>query len=233
MKVSVVFVRVNGKDQYSQPAKRWLESYLKFKPNIPHEVVVVNRYKDSQDALFDEVASRYVRYDGMGWDCGTWQFAGRNIEADLLVCFNTRTYITGNGWLDRFVDCVSENGKGVYGPMSSLEVAPHIRTPCMIFQPDIINGYPGIVNDRQNTYQFESMGFGNIPNFTLWCRQQGFKTMLITWDGCYDLNEWRNPPNIFRRGDQSNCIVKDGHADLYDNSTPEYKAMLAKMADGK
>lgn len=233
MKVTVAIVRVNGKDQYNETIKRWLDSYIRFRPTIEHEVLVVDRYQDNPDGLFDSVASRHVRYDGLGWDVGTWQFLGQSEHTDLLVCFNSRSYITGPNWLNRFVDSVQSHGKGLYGPLSSLEVAPHIRTPCMIFQPEVIRGYPVLVDTREKTYQFESMGFGHTPNFTLWCRQKGYKTMLVTWDGCYDLPDWRRPDNIFRRGNQSNCIVKDGHCDLYENSPGDYKAMLERMANGR
>jgi len=231
MKITVAIVRVNGKEQYQNTIKRWLDSYVKFQTSVPHEVVVVDRYQDNPDGMFDSIGARHIRYDGLGWDVGTWQHLGNTEETDLLVCFNSRSYITGHHWLERFTDSVDQNGVGLFGPMASYEISPHIRTPCMVFQPNVIRGYPLIVDNREKTYQFESMGTPSFPNFTIWCRQNGFKTMMVTWDGCYDLPNWRKPDNIFRRGTQSNCIVKDGHADLYDNSEASYRSMLEKLAD--
>ena len=234
MKVTVVFTRVVSKPEYDHGAQRWLDSYLNFAPNYTHEVIVINRYADSPDAMFDAVATRYLRYDGGGWDCGAWQFAGRNIQTDLLVCFNSSTYVTGDGWLKRFVMAVQEHGDGLYGPLASYEIQPHIRTPCMIFQPKIINDYPYEVNSREDTYRFEVFGFPpENTNFTQWVRDKGGKTMLVTWDGVFDLPYWRSPRNIFRRGDQSNLVTWDRHCEAYSISDPENKAKLEALADGR
>ena len=96
----------------------------------------------------------------------------------------------------------------------------------------VINGYPKEVKDREDTYRFEVFGWPDrTPNFTLWAGLNGFPVKLVTWDGVYDLADWRKPTNIFRRGDQSNLIVKDRHCDAYDAA--ENKDELERMADGK
>lgn len=231
---TVVIVRVNSKPEYEHGAQRWLASYRKHIPTISHKLVVINRYQDGPDGSFDDVATDYMRYDNGGWDCGAWQFAGKNIEAELLVCFNSSTVITGDGWLERFVDAVEIHGEGLYGPLASFEIIPHIRTPCMIFDPKVINGYPVEVTDRAGTYQFEVFGFGkHTPNFTQWARANGFKTMLVAWSGVYDQPQWRTPKNVFRNGDQSDLIVRDRHCEAYEVSSPEGKAILEKLADGR
>ncbi len=207
---------------------------MNFAPNYPHEVIIINRYADSPDAMFDAVTTKYLRYDDGGWDCGAWQFAGRNIDTDLLVCFNSSTYVTGDDWLKRFVMAVQEHGDGLYGPLTSYEIVPHVRTPCMIFQPHVINSYPAEVNNREDTYRFESFGFSpEVPNFTQWVRRQGLKTMLVAWNGVFDLPYWREPQNIFRRGDQSNLIVKDRHCEAYEVSDADGKARLEALADAR
>lgn len=232
MKVSVVFVRVVTKAEYDHGAKRWSASYLCHEAGHKHDLVIINRYADPTDNLFGE--ANHVRYDGGGWDCGAWQFAGSSIDTDLLVCFNSSTYITGDGWLKRFVDAVEKYGDGLYGPLTSYEIIPHVRTPCMIFQPHVIQDYPVEVQSRDDTYRFESFGFSpEVPNFTQWVLKKRLSTMLVTWDGCYDLPHWRTPPNIFRRGDQSNLIVKDRHCEAYEVSDADGKARLEALADGR
>lgn len=235
MKITVVCIRVNGKDQYNEAIVRWSKSYIRFKPRIDHELVCVNRYADNPDALLDALVTRYVRYDGGGWDVGTWQFVAKTFYTDLLVCCNTNTYFWKSGWLERFVEAVEQNGQGLYGPMASNEVNPHIRTPCMVFQPEVIAGYPHEVQTREDTYRFESMGWPDgTPNVTQWVRRSmGYKTMLVTWDGCYGPEDWRMPANIFRRGDQSNCIVKDHHCDYYTNAGEVDKRQLEMLANGR
>jgi hypothetical protein len=230
MKVAVVFVRVVSKAEYNHGAQRWLDAYNKYEAGYEHELVVINRYADNPDSMFEN--AKHLRYDGGGWDCGAWQFAGWNIQADLLVCFNSSTYVTGNDWLKHFVAAVEEYGEGLYGPLASYEIIPHIRTPCMIFQPHIVRGYPREVMDRDDTWRFEVFGWPDgTPNFTQWVRNKGLQTRLVTWDGVYDLPDWRKPPNIFRRGDQSNLIVKDRHCEAYEVSDAEGKAKLEGLAN--
>lgn len=230
MRVSVVFVRVVTKPEYMHTELRLMASYLKFDAGCMHDLVIIDRCGDSPD---DVPSAKHLRYDGLGWDCGAWQFAGANIDADLLVCFNSSAYITGDGWLKRFVDAVEAHGEGLYGPLASYEINPHIRTPCMAFQPRVIRQYPAKVMDRLDTYRFEVFGFnGACPNFTLWVRNRGWQTRLVTWDGNYDLPDWRKPANIFRRGDQSNLIVRDRHADAYEVSDEAGKRVLERLADG-
>ncbi len=234
MKVTVVFVRVVTKPEYDVGAIRWKDSYLIYESEYPHDLVIIDRYADSTDGLFRPYTSKHLRYDKGGWDCGAWQFAGKNIDTDLLVCFNSSTYVTGNGWLKRFVDAVERCGDGLYGPLTSYEVHPHIRTPCMIFQPHVIQDYPNEVQTRDDTYRFECLGWPDgTPNFTQWVQQKGLATGLVTWDGVYEMRDWRKPDNIFRRGDQSNLVVKDRHCEAYEASDAAGKATLEKLADGK
>lgn len=223
-------IRVVNKPEYQHSEQRLLASYLKFDAGHPHDLVIIDRCGDSPD---DVPSARHLRYDLGGWDCGAWQFAGRNIDTDLLVCLNSSTYITGGGWLKRFVEAVEAHGDGLYGPMASYEINPHIRTPCMVFQPHIIRQYPAQVTDRNSTYSFEVFGFADgTPNFTMWVRSQGWQTRLVTWDGDYDLPDWRKPPGIFRRGGQGNLIIRDRHADAYEVSSEEGKLVLEKLANG-
>lgn len=232
MTPTVVIVRVVGKPQYEPGAKRWLESYLRYRPRILHRLVVIERYADGDDT-FKPFATETVRYDGSGWDCGAWQFAARNLNADLLVCFNSTCVIMGENWLERFVDAVDIYGPGLYGPMASLEVTPHIRTPCMVFTPEVMLAYPGQVLTREDTYRFESFGFDGIPNVSLWTRAQGKPVKMVTWSGCYDLADCRTPPNVFRSGDQSDLIVRDKHAEAYASSDTAGKAYLEQLTKPK
>jgi hypothetical protein len=228
MKPTVVFVRVVTKQEYRHGEGRLLDSYRKFDAGVEHDLVIIDRCGDSPD---DVPGAKHIRYDGGGWDCGAWQFAGRNIDAELLVCFNSSCYITGHNWLLRFVAAVEAHGDGLYGPLTSNEVFPHVRTPCMIFQPKIINDYPAQVESRLDTYRFESMGFsGGPPNFTQWTKQHSHATMLVTWYGAYDMEHWRDPANIFRKGNQQSLIVKDRHCDAYEASDEAGKAMLEGLA---
>lgn len=228
MKVTVCMVRVIQKEQYRHGEARLLESYQKYDAHCEHELLIIDRCGDSPD---DVPGAKHLRYDGGGWDCGAWKFAGRTIDTDLLVCLNSSCYITGNGWLRHFVEAVEAHGEGLYGPLTSNEIVPHVRTPCMIFTPRIINDYPEEVNSRDDTYRFESMGFPNgTPNFTQWTKRHGYPTMLVTWYGVFDMARWRNPANIFRKGNQHALIVKDRHVEAYEASDEAGKRFLEGLA---
>lgn len=230
MKVTVVTIQVMGNPLYNAVQERWRDTYEKFKPKHTHDLVIVETGGEPLEyPTFDSDVTR-IPYDGGGWDCGIWQFVGRTIDTDLLVCCNSSTYFHREGWLERFVEEVERYGDGLYGSMASFEYFPHIRTPCMVFQPKVIQAYPFEVNSRGDTYGFECLR--GRENFTLWTSHRGFQTRLVTWKGCHDLPDFRKPDNIFRRGDQSNILVKDRHVDAYEASTPEGKEKLARLADG-
>lgn len=231
----VVFVRVNGKPEYEAGAQRWLASYRHFKPEMPHDLLIINRYAYAPDDSFDGLGATEVRYDGGGWDCGSWRFAARLLpDAPLLVCFNSTCRIQSAGWLEAFAEALERNGLGLYGPLASYEICSHIRTPCMAFAPQVAASYPEEVNSREDTYRFEVFGYpSGVPNFSQWAQQQGYPVRLVTRDGDYAQPEWRTPPGIFRRGAQDNLWVHDKHCDAYSASDAENKERLERLADGR
>ena len=232
MKPTVVFVRVPKKPEYLSGEIRWMESYLKNKPDIEHDVVIINNHGDGDPDFLPGATN--LRYDGGGWDCGAWKFAAKNIPAEFLICFNSSTRIMYPDWMEKITKAAAENGDGIYGPLTSFEIVPHIRTPCMAFQPHVMAGYPREVLDREDTYRFESLGYPDgTPNVTQWARAKGFKTMLVARSGAYNLPEWRKPKNVFRDGDQSDLLIRDRHCDAYEISAPDGKAFLEKLANGR
>jgi hypothetical protein len=103
-----------------------------------------------------------------------------------------------------------------------------LRTPCIAFTPDVIRSYPLKVVDRATCCAFEH----GPQNFSLWARESGFSSKLVTIDGEHDFQDWRKPDNIFRRGNQSNCLVRDRHPDVWDASGEDEKKAFSLQADG-
>lgn len=235
MNVALLYLRILKKfdpahpehKSYEESSKRFLKTYKQFKPSIPHRLVVVNCGQDGHDGMFDEVATDYYSYSGGGYDCGTYQEIGGKLDSDLVVGLNTHTYFWKHGWLDNFVGAVRSNGAGVYGATASYELHPHLRTPCIAFSPSVMAKYPWKVTSREQAAWFES----GPNNFSLWATLNGYKSFLVTDDGVYPRSKWRDPSDIFRRGDQSNCLVKDRHTDIFDSETPQERAVLAARAD--
>lgn len=214
---------------YEWGHRRWLSTYKQFRPAIPHKVVVVNCGSHSDfDAEFDEVAHHYNYYDGLGSDCGTFQAIGRTLESDLCVACNTLAYFWRPNWLEPIAEAFQKHGKGVYGITASFEGHPHLRTPCIAFAPEVMRKYPHICDTRNKAIDFES----GRANFSLWAQDSGYQSLLVTADGAvHQQHDWRKPANIFRRGDQTNCLVWDRHTLVYAEAKEPERAKLAQAAD--
>lgn len=236
MKIVLLYLRILERVEptlpvfvpYDWAANRFLESYKRFRPSVPHELVVVNCSKTPSFIPWDSTVSSYTTYCGTGSDCGTFQSVGRQLTCDLMVCFNTVAYLWRKDWLEPFIKAWTEFGPGVYGPTGSYENNPHLRTPCIAFCPGVIKRYPIEIDTREKAGWFEH----GSANLSLWAHNQGIPSRMVTADASYPIQEWRTPENIFRRGDQSNCLVRDRHTDIYDAATPSYKQQLARSADG-
>jgi hypothetical protein len=168
-------------------------------------------------------------YWGEGRDIGAHQTAANLIDHDFMICCSSQTYFHREGWFKRMMDARSVKGPGMYGGMASYEQhRPHIRTNFYGCDPKEFREYPEVVNSRSKALQFESQP-NNFLGFLL---ARGMTGYLVTWDGEYGPESYRTPDNIFRRGDQSNCLVWDHHTDLYRDADKAQKELTAQLADG-
>lgn len=230
MKIQLVTIRVPQQRLYDGVTARWLDTYRRFMPATPHDLVVVDSDVAAPKGEHADFSDDFRVYTGGGWDCGIWQWLAKTSDADLLVCLNTSSYLHRPGWLERFAEAFTEHGPGLYGSMSSFYLSPHIRTPVYVFPPEIMRDYPVLCDSREKTYTFECAGMKQT--FTSHCLAKGLPVKLVTWDECLDLADSRKPDNIFRRGDQSNILVKDRHCDNYEASDEAGKRELERQADG-
>lgn len=217
--------------QFMPYTRRFLDTYVRFPAGIDHELHLINNngpLTPEVIGMFDPYASAYHRYTGTGFDIGAQQRIVQILNCDFLVCTCSTTYFKREGWLRRFVEARLENGEGLYGSHASFQVQPHIRTCFYGLNPERLRQYPWPIQSKSDTYGFEH---GHI-NIVQWMRSVGLPSYLVTWDGCYEMARWRTPPNIFRRGDQSNCLSFDRHSDAFENSDPYNQALLAGAAGG-
>lgn len=237
MKIVLLYLRIVKRSRnhfpaaknYEESTVRFLETYTKFKPKIPHDLIIVNCGGYKPDTLLDPIATDYVTSVCSGFDCGTYQEMNRfALCYDFAVAMNTHVYFWRDDWLEKLSSAAQFFGPGFYGPTASFEINPHLRTPCIAYHPGIMADYPHLPRNRDECAFCES----GSDNFSLWCMSQGFPAMLVTADGtCWEKDNWRKPPNIFRRGDQSNVLVYDRHTEVYANSSPDEKALLESGAD--
>lgn len=243
MKIALIYLHVVAKgypeaappEYYLPFSERWVRTYLAHKPKVPHEIRIVccgGERTPQIEAMYSWLPCEYDTYTGAGSDIGACQFAMQRVNADFVVCMSTPVYFWKPGWLERLVEAREFYGDGMYGPMASNENNPHIRTSCWCVDPKTFALYPHVIDTREKCSWAESFDhdgqFWQIPK---WYEAIGKPTMLVTWKTVHAKSEWRQPENIFRRGDQSNCMVWDQHTDVYFAAHYHERLELARKAD--
>lgn len=241
MTTALIYVHVtrpDAADEFNYLARKFLASYKDFTADTPHTLVVVwanGEPSDVAKSVYDGMSCRFISYDGGGMDVGAQQHAALAATEDFAVAINSRAFFHREGWLRRLVECREQEGPGVYAGMASYEGCPlgqvwpnpHLRTVFYGMDTALWKSYPHIVNSRADSFRFES-GEWNVAN---WCLDNGHKAKLVTWDECLDKPDWRKPPNVFRRGNQTNCLVWDRHTQIFSDN-PGAHAHLEGLANG-
>jgi hypothetical protein len=240
--VLAYLVPMDAWESYAPSAARFAETYMQFPAQIEHDLVVVCTngpgragYSRAR-AMFKDLATKFEMYQGGGWDTGAAQSIAHKVDADFLVIANTGVYFHRAGWLKRFAEARAENGEGLYGASASYEsspwvpgqINPHIRTSFYGCNPLAFRDYPHIIDSREKSFMFEAGEW----NFMRWFEEQrGQPGFMVTWDGCYQKQDFRTPPNVFRKGDQSNNIIFDRYMDVYARADPQQRQNMETMAN--
>jgi hypothetical protein len=249
MKTTVLYLHVAAPadpqapkpDYYLPYSKRFIETYQQYPAGADHDLRVISCGAGLSDAtidLFSPIAAGYSEYLGSGWDIGAHQWVTRDLDCDLVMCFATPVHFVQKDWLTPFIRAYETHGDGLYGAMASRENSPHIRTSAYAFNPTTFRRYPHLIDSRERCFHAEcghdskgKLFEGGAWSFTNWYLAQGKPVLMVTRDAVYAREQWRQPPNIFRRGDQSNCLVWDRHNDIYAAATPDYKLVLERLGD--
>lgn len=237
MKVAVIYLRVVKKSDpsfpvqknYEESTRRFISSYREHPAGYAHKLIGVNCGAYAPDDLLNDLCDDQLTALGDGYDNGTYQEVNRTLcNMDLVVAMNTHVYFPHSDWLKPFVAAAQKHGLGVYGPSASYEQNPHLRSTCLVYHPRILTEYPYRVKTRGDCCLFEH----GPNNFSLWAFRRGFPSLMVTADGqTWPKSQWRKPPNIFRRGDQSNMLVWDRHSDIYKEADESNKHRLERDAD--
>lgn len=202
-------VRTEGK--YYDLASKFIESYHRFPPEYPHSTVIVcNGAPITEGArrLFGSLPKvKFFEHDNSGYDLGAFIAVAKQSIAALTICFGSYTYLWRKGWMERMVQARLKHGPGVYGSSTSYQEMPHLNTGTFWCDPILLASYPWPVTCNADRYSFEQDK--RHPERTFWkfVHSIGKRALFVTWDGEYEWWDWRKPPNIFRRGDQSNMLV--------------------------
>ena len=167
-------------------------------------------------------------YSGAGFDLGSYQFYAQNIakENTFMVCCSTRVYAWKPGWLKKLVDSRETFGRGIYGTCASREGGRlHVCTRCWGMDSDDFKRYPHQITSR-NQGVFVELGDGNLYE---WFKSQHLATKIVYQDAVVEVEDYDNGTAIYRRGDQSQLLVKDKHSVIFDEASAEEKERLARM----
>lgn len=217
-------------DVYDRAAERFVRTYKEFPAGCEHDLIIVlANGLPRHPEIYDGLDVQFLHYRGTGWCTGAHQHAARHIKEGFVVFACARTYFWKAGWLARIEQARRLCGYGFYGTMASNEIRPHLRTNFYGMEAELLAQYPLIFDKREKTWLVES---GDL-SFSRFDAAMERPSLLVTWDHSYDMHEWRNPENGFRRGDQSDCLVFDGHSEIFEKATPEERERLTARAEGK
>lgn len=231
MNIDLVYIHVPKDNEHVDFAARFIATYHEYPPDFEHDTIIVcngSSPTNFTDCLFASIPNRkYFLWTDEGWDIRAFQEVAQISKADFMVCFGGPAYFRRRGWLKRMAEAWLKHGPGMYGSMATYEVTPHINTSGFWCSPELIRSYPIKCVTKHERYQFE-----HGPN-ALWrmARSKGMPVMLVTWDGEWGPDQWRIPKNIYRRGDQSNCLSYFRHSDAYEMAGPAQKRHLEVTSD--
>ena len=231
MKVGISYVCPVVKwPQFEAVTRRFLATYTTLPPGQPHQFHVVFNGRNPNPDILNLFSDNYPQchcHDNTGWDIGAFQRAA-SVDCDLMLFLGSNTHFKRAGWLRRLVEAYEMFGPGLYGPSASFDNAPHIRTTAFMCDPKLVHGIRVSLSRPKDRHWFEV----GPTSLTAAANRQRLPCVLVTWDGFYLEDDWRKAPNIFRRGDQSNCLMFDRHHDIYETSDPQQRARLERIANG-
>src|SRR5437899_6294779 len=164
-------------------------------------------------ALLDQLNHDYrvIQSDNRAYDISGFQDAAKSCPCEMMVFMGTTAYLRRPGWLNRMQDSFIRYGNAaIYVSTANqgdnlINVFPHIRTTGFWMSPVIMNMHPLRVTDPSHRYPYEH----GPACLTQWCRDQGYKALMVTYEGVYEFPYWDSAPNGFHQGNQSALIVGD------------------------
>lgn len=229
--VTMAYICVTQGQNSHVMAQRFVDSLKQFPPGYPNKLAVIcngGRLSPYITRMFDGLDAEFFPRSNDGWDIGGFIELAHQCPSDMMMCFGESVHFHRADWLQRIVEAWSQFGPGMYGCYASYLTRPHMNTTAFAIIPKALRAYPYKVTTRETRYAFE-----HGPD-AIWrqVERSNLPALLVTWDGVYDMPNWRSAENILWRGDQSNCLVWSNHTLRYMLSSRETKANWEAGADG-
>lgn len=232
MKISLCYVcPVVNWPQFEPAVRRFVATSAQFPAEFPHELHVVCNGGGPGPAVRELFSGRqpiFHEHDNTGWDIGAYRRVAADADCDFMFFLNTFSHFRRAGWLRQLAVATEKFGPGLFAPSASFDIVPHLRTTAFLCPPELVRAWTGAIVRPGDRHQFEV----GRRSLTALAGQRGQPAVLVTWDGFWRQPDWRKPPDIFRRGDQSNCLVYDRHHEIYEAASPAQKIRLGRVADG-
>lgn len=218
MKILIAYVCPTEPGEHLDLAARFVATYHAYPPGVPHSTVILSNggYPTNEmRVLFSTlgIPHDYFIHDDSGFDIGAFQALSHSKpDCDFCLYLGGPAHFKRAGWLKRMAEVWSRSGPNLYGSLTSYQITPHIVTSGFWCDPALVRAYPKKVVTYKERSEFEHWP----TSLTYLAFGLGMNPKLVTWDGEYPVQHWRTPPNIFRRGDQSNCLTYYRHTHFYD-----------------
>lgn len=108
-----------------EPAIRFIESYRRHRPGLPHDLHVIFKGFDAPAALaparelFDGLPIKAIELDDGGFDIGSYRAAAAQVSNDCVLFLNTFSRILADDWLASYWQAFRSPRAGLVGASGS------------------------------------------------------------------------------------------------------------------
>lgn len=233
MTVAVVYIAVTNGPRTSDLCARFVSTWHEFPPEAPCDLFVAcngGPLNSEQAAMLSALKPRlFPRLNDPGHDISAFQDAAYGLCAEYtaMLCLGESIHFHRAGWLRRLVEAWGRWGPGLYGPFASNNVRGHLQTSAFFCAPAHLRSYAARPQTRAQRMEFEH------GERAFWRRlaRQGLPVRCVTFDGEWPPQHWRYPNNIIGRGDQSNLLCLNNHAEAWQRADPSTRAKWSVQYD--
>jgi hypothetical protein len=217
VKIAVCYTAVTNGLRTTDYLCRFVATWMDFPPGVDCDLFVCcngGPLSTEQALVLHSLNVRlFARPNDAGQDITGYMdaAAGPCSAYDAVLFLGESVFFQRAGWLQRLREAWERHGPGLYGPFSSNNVRAHLQTTAIFCSPMSLRAYPVRPLSRPARMEFEH------GESALWRRlaRRGLPVRLVTFDGEWPPSLWRLPMNIIGRGDQSNLLMMNNHADAW------------------